>query len=147
MLVEVVGTPFTTQTAETGEFLLSVSAGVHTVRVSAPGYASVEVAGVEVVGGGAVQLGEDIVLTGEPGRISGSVSLEHGFADSGALARVDVVLWGPDETQLGQVRPDAEGAYFFESVPAGTYRIEAALAGFVTRSTHGGQAESTPTFP
>ena len=134
ILVEAIGTPFTTQTAADGAFRLVVVAGTHTLRASATGYQSVETEGIEVLGGRSVNV-DPILLLGSPGRLKGSVSLEHGFAASSALAQVDVTLIRRnDGTEIAQVRPDAQGAYLFDEIAAGAYRVEATLPGFVQRA-------------
>ena len=67
--VESVGTPFATVTTSRGLFRLEVTPGAHSVRVSYPGYGSVDVEVADVPQGETYRLPDEVVLIAQPGRV------------------------------------------------------------------------------
>lgn len=129
-------------TGNTGQFHLTVTDGVHTLRVSAPGYASVERSGVEVEGGQITVLDEPFVLSGAPAALRGVVELQPGFEDEDRLSRARIELFaGDDETAAFSLSPAPsrpspmaapEGPFVFSDLASGDWRLRISLEGFFT---------------
>ena len=130
--VEVVGTPLVTQTSSDGRFRLVLPPGNAALLFSADGYAAVNRA-IVVGEGETLNLGDPVVLAGEPGRIGGVVRLPVGFDDPVRLQLVRLGLRAaatPDGPDLAVENPQADGAFLFEGVAAALYVLDIQLAGF-----------------
>ncbi len=131
ILVEAVNTSFSTQTNSQGRFVLPVSSGVYTLRFSLAHYEPATLDDVDVAGGSTRVLPEPVVLQGQPARVRGSVAFEDALNDSQLVESASVEVVRTDDGEVvGRAAPDPDGAFFFEAIPAGTYRVEVTLAGF-----------------
>ena len=130
--VEVIGTPWWTETTADGQWRLTVPAraGDYTLEVSRPGYQTVAVTTPSPEGGGTLAV-DDVLLVGQPGRIRGVLALPAGYPHLEILPTAVVALLpagGGDALQ--QQSPTPDGAFVFDAVAAGAYRVEASLDGF-----------------
>lgn len=76
ILVEALGTPYTTITSVQGRFYLPLPPRTHVLQFSASGYQTAQRFDVEVTAQGISQLGEPVTLASLPTSISGTVSIE-----------------------------------------------------------------------
>ncbi len=132
IFVQALGTPDNATTGADGRFVLQVTPGTHTLRATAPGYAPVERANVEVAAGETVDLSDmPLELAGAPARLRGVVKLAPGFdADEiGDATRVRVFA-GEESEPHATVEPQGEEAAFQFELGAGTWRLEIDRRGF-----------------
>lgn len=137
--VRAVGLPQGADTDAAGVFALDLPTGVHTLRFSYPGYEPASVPDLEVAGGAPVSLGaEPVVLVGRPGGIRGAVAFPPGVGGVDVFSQVEVLRWhadDPPEAMPAAAAPvNGLGAFHFDGVPAGTYRLLATYrdGGFTT---------------
>ena len=131
ILVEAAGTEYATLTTREGGWLLDLPARAdgYTLVFSKEGYAlqSVAVARVEPTQVHAVA---NVVLVGQPARVSGTVVLE-GSEDPQALLGVELGLYTPGSDEaVRTASPSLEGAFLLSDVPAGVYALRASRTGF-----------------
>ena len=118
ILVEALGTPYTTITSAQGRFYLPLPPRVHVLQFSATGYEPAQRFDVEVGADGVSQLGEPVTLTPLPSAVSGSVSVNGGLPSevSNVVARLsdraDSDPSDPSQT-LVTTTPDATGRFVF----------------------------------
>ena len=130
ILVEALGTPFSTRTGADGGFRLEVTVGHHDIRFSAPGYAPVVVP-IEVPEDEPLALEEAILLVGEPATLRGRVTLPEAFDP--ALADGAEVTLATDDGEAARVQP-TDGVFVFPDLQPATYTVQAGLDGFVPAS-------------
>lgn len=134
IFVQALGTPDNATTGDDGRFLLQVTPGTHTLRATAPGYAPVERANVEVAAGETVDLSDmPLELDGAPGRLRGVVKLAPGF-DADAIGNTTHVrvFAGEESDPHATLEPSGEEAAFQFELAAGTWRLEIERRGFQT---------------
>lgn len=118
VLVEALGTPYTTITSAQGRFYLPLPPRVHVLQFSAPGYEPAQRFDVEVGADGVTQLGEPVTLRPLPSSISGTVSVNGALpsAITTVVARLsdrsDSDPSDPSQT-LVTTTPDASGRFVF----------------------------------
>ncbi len=122
--VLVPGSGLSTRTDRYGEFLLSVPAGSHAVRVLKENWQTAETSPIPVVVGGVSNAGfvPLTALSTAPGSVSGVV---YGGATPASGARVLAVPGGTSTLTNGQ------GQYTL-SLPAGTYSVAAEMGGWAS---------------
>ncbi|BFU91261.1 MAG: hypothetical protein NTAFB01_24480 [Nitrospira sp.] len=62
----------------------------------------------------------DAVFTHPPNTLHGNLIFDHGFPAAGVTVRLYNIGFGGQDTKLGEVNSDAQGAYSFSYWPAGT---------------------------
>lgn len=124
--VRLVDAPFMTLTGADGRYVLDAPPGLHTVRFARPGFTAPD-AEVMVETGRETKL--DATLLAAPGFVAGTVTLPEGYApESLAAARVTRSAPGRDDAPEDAVTPGiADGAFLFEGVPPGRWRVDVAL--------------------
>ena len=131
--VELVGGTARTETTAAGSFELVVPARAepYVLRFAREGYGTEQAEMVGLDPHAREALPEDVRLLGLPGAIRGAVALPALAHTPDNLQAVDVHLWRDgDEAAAQQVHPDADGAWIFERVPAGAWRVELSADGF-----------------
>ena len=130
--VELRGTPYATTTTAEGRYAVDVPAGTYDVDFTATGYAS-STAHVTVDEGQVAQV-PDQILGGQPGELTGHMSLSAGAEGLGDVTRAVVELHPADAAQdaspLQFVAPGADGRFRLSGVVVGDYRVRLSLDGF-----------------
>ena len=127
--VRVVGRPDATETESDGAYVIELPTGVYALRFSAPHYETETVPGVEVRVGEETDLrAQPVVLVGAPGTLRGRVVFPPDVEAGAALfAQVEVRLWqadqGPEEMPIAASGVNAGGAFTFDSLQGGDYRL------------------------
>ncbi len=135
IVIEALGTPYSAVTTSDGTFRPAVAAGEHTLRSSAPGYAPQTAPLDPPLAAGEVRtLEATVVLIGRPGAVRGVVGLEPGFEDAELLRTATLTLAHPgaalDDEATREARPDGDGRFLFDAVPAGEWTLTATLETF-----------------
>jgi len=124
--VAAVGVPGEARTDPAGDFVLPLPTGVHALRFSYPDYEVETVADVEIIEGVPTEL-DPVVLVGAPGGVRGRVAFPPGIEGAALFAQVEVLMWPadePPEAMPSAAEPvTATGAFSFEGLPAGDYRL------------------------
>ena len=134
--VEAEGTPYAVETTADGRFHLDLPPAPYTLRFIADGYSPGEVSGLRVAVGQETAVPQPVVLTGQPGAVSGSLTLPVGF-DTSLLTGADLLLrpmQGDPEaavTDALHVTLGETGSFHFEPVSGGPYLLEASIPGFL----------------
>jgi len=127
--VEALRTPFVTQTAADGQFLLPVVEGTYDLRVSAAGYESAQVDAVVVDAGEAVVLEQALVLTLRPATLHGWVRRVRPDGETVAAPGAAVSLRASEDAPpvvSGQAGEDGE-LLLSAAMPGGAYVLRVAL--------------------
>lgn len=134
VLVQVVGTPYRTQTDEVGAYLLRVPPreAEYRLRFALRGFGSEEV-GVAADEPGLppdrVVTVDTVTLSGLPASVSGLVGVELG-GEVVALAGADVRLFVAGEDAARSEATDAEGRFAIRDLPAGAHTLRVEHADF-----------------
>ena len=132
VVVQVRDTAWAAVSTPEGAWTLQVAprADGYAVVFSKPGY------GVQTVDTGALSPGQrvalaDVVLVGQPARVSGSIALQ-GAAGAADLPAVEVSLTPTGGEPDGELlrHPGLDGLFTFEEVVAGSYRLSARRSGY-----------------
>ncbi|ESS04725.1 MAG: carboxypeptidase regulatory-like domain protein, partial [uncultured archaeon A07HR67] len=122
--IEAVDAEFSATTDSNGTYEIDgISPGEYTIVVSADGYADTERT-VEVTTEG---VEEDFEL-GAPASVSGVVTEENN--ESNTLGNATLTLLNSDNEEVETVTTDPDGAYTFDSLEEGGYRIEVSREGY-----------------
>lgn len=129
ILVTAPGTPAAALTAESGAFRLEVPPGEHTLRATYAGYAPAASAPLDVRPQQTTTLPEPLVLTGQPGAVTGRVRLLGGYAQE-RVAEAVVVLQTADGAEAARTTVSPDGRFRLDPVDAGEYVLAAGVEGF-----------------
>ena len=138
--VEVPGTPWVTETDADGRYRLELPAGTYSLELRYAHFASAVVVAGRVEAGQRIEL-DSVVLRADPGRVEGTVSLA-GIEPPALLDTIVIELRAvdgphePPDAPIDVATPapidDAGllGAYGFEPLAVGLYRLDAHADGF-----------------
>ena len=133
--IEALDTDFVTFSATTGRFALRLSGTMHTLQFSAEGYGTQQLALPPLESEGMHNLDDPIVLSAQPGVLTGQVTLLD-LEDRGRIEDVRIVLHrpeqDPEDMSVLRTSPDSQGAFRFEVAP-GEYVAQFTAEGFVTQ--------------
>lgn len=112
-----------------GRFALALPVGTWTVRATLPGYAAAEVAGVALTDGADLDLAAPLTLAARPGEVFGTVSMTA-FGSPERLAAASIALLPPASEGVVQSTALVDGAFTFDTVAPGRYRLRVAHPGY-----------------
>ena len=122
--VEAVDADFSATTDSNGTYEINeIPTGEYTIAVSADGYADTERT-VEITTEGV----EEEFELGAPASVSGVVTEENN--ESNTLNNATLTLFNSDNEEVETVTTDSDGAYTFDSLEEGGYRIEVSREGY-----------------
>ena len=122
--VEAVDADFSATTHSNGTYEIDgIPTGEYTIAVSADGYAATERT-VEITTEGV----EEEFELGAPASVSGVVTEENN--ESNTLSDATLTLVNSDNEEVETVTTDSDGAYTFDSLEEGGYRIEVSREGY-----------------
>jgi uncharacterized protein YjbI with pentapeptide repeats len=130
--VETARSPYVTFTGADGQFELDALGGVYAVEFRFAGYGLERLPAVEIPAQGRNELAADILLSGQPGRVLGTISLPAGFDDDARMVAVQVAVFDAAGEIVLSRSPAVSGDFVLGPLPAGEYTFEASLAGFRT---------------
>ncbi len=130
--VETARSPYVTFTGSDGQFELDALGGVYAVEFRYVGYGLERLPAVEIPAQGRNELAADILLSGQPGRVLGTISLPAGFDDDARMVAVQVAIYDAAGEIVMSRSPAVTGDFVMGPLPAGDYTFEASLAGFRT---------------
>ena len=130
IVVEISGSPGTTQTNSTGAYRLILGAGTYTVTFTATGYDRVQLAD-QRVDEGQVLIAPPVALKAKPATVTGRVlrTAADGALVPAEAANVTIAAVEPGAVPVDQTSTDASGAFRMEGFPGGAYVVTATLAG------------------
>ncbi|MCK6573092.1 pentapeptide repeat-containing protein [Myxococcota bacterium] len=131
ILVEALRTPHATVTTGAGRFVLEVPPEALTLRFSAPGYGTMTLDVPRPEPETTTVLPSEIVLTGRPGAVTGTVTLSR-FGTPATVVAVTVRLLDAEDRLVGQTSPGEDGRFVLPDVTVGAYAVEVAHPGYVT---------------
>jgi uncharacterized protein YjbI with pentapeptide repeats len=131
ILVEALRTPHATVTTGEGRFVLEVPPEALTLRFSAPGYGTMTFDVPRPEPETTTVLPSEIVLTGRPGAVTGTVTLSR-FGTPATVLGVTVRLLDAEDRLVGQTAPGDDGRFVLSDVTVGAYAVEVAHPGYVT---------------